>query len=56
MRFAFPPYGPDRDSNTGRLVPLAWLAALHTTPETFFGRIIYTYNHDNSKPLQNKGL
>jgi len=46
----------DPDSNTGRLVPLAWLAALHTTPEAFFGRIIYTYSHDNSIMAVARGL
>jgi len=46
----------DPDSNTGRLVPLAWLAALHTQPETFFGRVIYTYSHDNSIMAVARGL
>jgi len=46
----------DPDSNTGRLVPLAWLAALHTRPETFFGRFIYTYSHDNSIMAVARGL
>jgi phosphonate transport system substrate-binding protein len=38
----------DPDSNTGRLVPTYWLAAMHEQPETFFSRIVYTYSHDNS--------
>ena len=46
----------DPDSNTGRLVPLYWLAALHTRPETFFGRSIYTYSHDNSIMAVARGL
>jgi phosphonate transport system substrate-binding protein len=46
----------DPESNTGRLVPLAWLAALNTTPEAFFGRIIYTYSHDNSIMAVARGL
>ncbi len=46
----------DPDSNTGRLVPLYWLAALHTRPEQFFGRIIYTYSHDNSIMAVGRGL
>ena len=46
----------DPDSNTGRLVTLAWLAALHTRPETFFGRFIYTYSHDNSIMAVARGL
>jgi phosphonate transport system substrate-binding protein len=46
----------DPDSNTGRLVPLAWLAALHTRPEIFFGRFIYTYSHDNSIMAVARGL
>jgi phosphonate transport system substrate-binding protein len=46
----------DPDSNTGRLVPLYWLAAMHTRPEVFFGRIIYTYSHDNSIMAVGRGL
>ena len=46
----------DPDSNTGRLVPLYWLAALHTRPEQFFGRVIYTYSHDNSILAVGRGL
>lgn len=46
----------DPDSNTGRLVPLNWLAALHTRPETFFGHSIYTYSHDNSIMAVARGL
>jgi phosphonate transport system substrate-binding protein len=38
----------DPDSNTGRLVPTFWLAALQERPENFFSRIVYTYSHDNS--------
>ncbi|MGB8993419.1 MAG: phosphate/phosphite/phosphonate ABC transporter substrate-binding protein [Desulfobaccales bacterium] len=46
----------DPDSNTGRLVPLYWLAAMHTRPEKFFGRILYTYSHDNSIMAVARGL
>ncbi|MBW2064055.1 MAG: phosphate/phosphite/phosphonate ABC transporter substrate-binding protein [Deltaproteobacteria bacterium] len=38
----------DPDSNTGRLVPIYWLAKRGEDPETFFGKTIYTYGHDNS--------
>lgn len=35
-------------SNSGRLVPVYYLAQMGETPETFFGRTIFTYSHDNS--------
>jgi phosphonate transport system substrate-binding protein len=38
----------DPDSNTGKLVPTHWLSQLSERPETFFGKTIYTYSHDNS--------
>ena len=38
----------DPDSNTGRLVPLAWLSQMGEKPETFFEKTVYTYGHDNS--------
>jgi len=38
----------DPDSNTGKLVPTHWLAQMKERPETFFGKTIYTYSHDNS--------
>ncbi len=44
MVFAF----TDPDSNTGRLVPTYLLLREHTTPETFFQKVVYTYSHDNS--------
>ncbi len=46
----------DPESNTGRLVPLYWLATMHTKPEEFFGRILYTYSHDNSIMAVGRGL
>jgi len=46
----------DPDSNTGRLVPTYWLALAGTTPERFFGKIIYTYSHDNSIMAVANGL
>jgi phosphonate transport system substrate-binding protein len=46
----------DPDSNTGRLVPLYWLAVMHTRPEKFFGRMLYTYSHDNSIMAVRRGL
>lgn len=38
----------DPESNTGRLVPIYWLSQMGERPETFFGKTIYTYSHDNS--------
>jgi phosphonate transport system substrate-binding protein len=38
----------DPDSNTGKMVPVHWLTAMHEHPETFFSHTIYTYSHDNS--------
>lgn len=46
----------DPDSNTGRLVPLAWLAEMGQGPATFFSRTIYTYSHDNSIQAVARGL
>jgi phosphonate transport system substrate-binding protein len=46
----------DPDSNTGKLVPTFWLTEIQETPETFFGRIIYTYSHDNSILAVSRGL
>lgn len=46
----------DPDSNTGRLVPTFWLAEMNERPETFFGRVIYTYSHDNSIMAVARGL
>jgi phosphonate transport system substrate-binding protein len=46
----------DPGSNTGRLVPLYWLAAMGEKPETFFKSTIYTYSHDNSIMAVAKGL
>ena len=38
----------DPDSNTGALVPSYWLSRQGETPDSFFGKVIYTYSHDNS--------
>lgn len=38
----------DPDSNTGCIVPRYMLALKGTTPEEFFGRVVYLYSHDNS--------
>jgi len=46
----------DPDSNTGRLVPVYWLAAINEAPETFFGDTLYTYSHDNSILAVAKGM
>jgi len=46
----------DPDSNTGRLVPIYWLAKMGERPETFFKHVIYTYSHDNSIAAVAKGL
>ena len=35
-------------SNTGRLVPVYKLALMGESPDTFFGRTLFTYAHDNS--------
>lgn len=46
----------DPDSHTGRLVPTHWLAEMNERPESFFGKLIYTYSHDNSILAVAKGL
>ena len=38
----------DPDSNTGCLVPRYELAKMKETPDSFFGKYIYTKSHDNS--------
>jgi len=43
-RFAF----TDPLSNTGKLVPDYMLARMGETPDTFFGKYIFTYAHDKS--------
>lgn len=46
----------DPESNTGRLVPSHWLALQGERPERFFGKILYTYSHDNSIQAVARGL
>lgn len=46
----------DPDSHTGKVVPTYWLSEMHENPETFFGKAIYTYSHDNSILAVAKGL
>jgi phosphonate transport system substrate-binding protein len=46
----------DPDSNTGAMVPRFWLAQQGETPESFFGKTIFTYSHDNSILAVAKGL
>jgi phosphonate transport system substrate-binding protein len=46
----------DPDSNTGAMVPRFWLAEMGETPESFFGKTIFTYSHDNSILAVAKGL
>lgn len=46
----------DHESNTGRLVPLYWLALMGERPETFFVKSVFTYSHDNSIMATAKGL
>ena len=46
----------DPESNTGKLVPTYWLTEIGERPETFFGRTIYTYSHDNSILAVSRGL
>lgn len=43
-RFAF----ADPKSNSGRLVPTYFLSMMGETPETFFAKYIYTYDHGKS--------
>lgn len=51
-KFAF----TDPDSNTGHLVPVAWLFDIGTRPEDFFVETIFSYSHDNSIMAVAKGL
>jgi len=46
----------DPESNTGKLVPSFWLDRIGERPESFFGRLIYTYSHDNSIKAVSRGL
>jgi phosphonate transport system substrate-binding protein len=46
----------DPESNTGRLVPTYWLAQIGESPERYFGKVIYTYSHDNSILAVTRGL
>ncbi|RJR51694.1 MAG: phosphate/phosphite/phosphonate ABC transporter substrate-binding protein [Desulfobacteraceae bacterium] len=46
----------DPESNTGKLVPSYWLSQIGERPESFFGRLIYTYSHDNSIRAVARGL
>lgn len=46
----------DPESNTGWLVPSHWLALQGERPERFFGKILYTYSHDNSIQAVARGL
>ena len=46
----------DRESNTGRLVPIYWLALMRQRPEAFFQESVFTYSHDNSILAVAKGL
>jgi len=46
----------DPHSNTGRLVPTAWIVEAGSTPEAFFSQLLYTYSHDNSILAVAKGL
>ena len=46
----------DPDSNTGKLVPTYWLKQIGERPQTFFGKTIYTYSHDNSILAVARGL
>jgi len=38
----------DPKSNTGKLVPTYMLARINETPDSFFGRYVYTNSHDQS--------
>jgi phosphonate transport system substrate-binding protein len=46
----------DPESHSGKLVPTFWLAEKQERPESFFGKVIYTYSHDNSILAVAKGL
>jgi phosphonate transport system substrate-binding protein len=46
----------DPDSNSGKLVPTYWLSRMNERPETFFGKTIYTYSHDNAILAVARGL
>ena len=46
----------DPDSNSGKLVPTAWLAQMGENPEAFFSKTIYTYSHDNAILAVARGL
>ncbi len=46
----------DPDSHSGKLVPTFWLSEIHAQPDTFFGKTIYTYSHDNSIMAVSRGL
>lgn len=46
----------DPDSHSGKLVPTFWLSEIHEHPDTFFGKTIYTYSHDNSILAVSRGL
>lgn len=46
----------DPESNTGKLVPTYWLAQMGESPDDYFGKIIYTYSHDNSIMAVSRGL
>ena len=46
----------DPESNTGKLVPAFWLSQMGENPDGFFGKIIYTYSHDNSILAVSRGL
>jgi phosphonate transport system substrate-binding protein len=43
-------------SNTGRLAPLYQLAQMGESPESFFGRTIFTYAHDSSIEAVSDGV
>ncbi len=46
----------DPDSHSGKLVPTFWLSDIHEHPDTFFGKTVYTYSHDNSILAVSRGL
>jgi phosphonate transport system substrate-binding protein len=46
----------DPDSNTGTMVPMAWLIEKDENPQSFFKYVHYTYSHDNSILAVARGL
>lgn len=46
----------DPDSHSGKLVPTFWLSEMKEKPESYFGKTVFTYSHDNSILAVSKGM